>query len=64
MPKIKVNAVIERLDYKLRSALEEAVSNAIPDAVFNTDELWLEFVRTVNKKCSIWAPVPDSYIQK
>ena len=63
MAQIKLNVVIERLDYKLKTALEEAVINAIPGAEFDKDKLWLEFVRAVNKKCSIWAPVPDSYVK-
>jgi len=64
MVQIKINAVIERLEYKLKSALEETVTSAIPEATFDKDMLWLEFVRVVNRKCSTWAPIPDSYIKK
>ncbi len=64
MTQLKINVVIERFDYKLKSALEDAVSNTIPDATFDRDKPWLEFVRAVNKKCSTWAPVPDSYVKK
>jgi len=64
MARVKINVVIERLDYQIKGALEDAVSNTIPGATFDTDKLWLEFVRALNKKCSTWSIVPDSYVKK
>jgi hypothetical protein len=64
MPRIKVNAFIDRVDYKLKPALEEAVLNVIPGARFDKEMLWKEFLGVVNRKCSSWAKVPDSYIRK
>ena len=64
MARIKVNVVIEWVGYKIKSALEEAVQNTIPDARFDKEQLWKEFVGAINRKCSIWAKVPNSYIKK
>jgi len=64
MARIKVNSTIEWIGYKLKSALEEAVHNTVPEAQFDKDMLWKEFIAEINKKCSIWAKVPDSYIKK
>jgi hypothetical protein len=63
MAQIKVNVMIEWVDYKLKSALEEAVQNALPGVTFDREVLWKEFVSVVNRKCSIWAKVPDSYVR-
>ncbi len=63
MAQIKINAMIEWVEYRLKPALEEAVVNAIPGVQVDKDLLWKEFIGVVNKKCSIWANIPDSYIR-
>jgi hypothetical protein len=60
---IKINVVIEWVGYKVKTALEEAVLNAIPGVQFDKDLLWKEFVGAMNRKCSVWAKVPDSYVR-
>jgi len=64
MALVKVNAIVEYVAYKLKPVLEEAVTKTIPGIQVDKDELWKEFLRIVNRKCSIWAKVPDTYIKK
>jgi hypothetical protein len=64
MALVKVNAMIEYVAYKLKPVLEEAVTKTVPGHQFDKDELWKEFLRLVNRKCSVWAKVPDTYIRK
>lgn len=64
MAQIKVNVVIEWIGFKAKSALEEAVFNTVPGARFDREVLWKEFVGALNRKCSVWANVPDTYVKK
>lgn len=64
MAQVKVNVFIEWVDYRLKNALEEAVTNVMPGVLFDKDKLWKEFVGVVNRKCSVWAKVPDTYVRK
>jgi hypothetical protein len=63
MAQVKINVIIEWVDYKLKSALEEAVVNTLPGVQVDRETLWKEFVNIVNRKCSVWAKVPDSYVR-
>jgi hypothetical protein len=64
MAQVKLNVFIEWVDYRLKTALEEAVTNAIPGVRIDKEKLWKEFVGVVNRKCSVWAKVPDTYVRK
>ena len=64
MALFKVNAIVEYVAYKLKPVLEETVTKTVPGIQVYKDELWKEFLRIVNRKCSIWAKVPDTYIKK
>lgn len=64
MALVKVNAIVEYVAFKLKPVLEEAVTKTAPGIQFDKDELWKEFLRIVNRKCSVWAKVPDTYIKK
>lgn len=63
MAQIKINVIVEWVDYKLKSALEEAVANTLPGVQIDRETLWKEFVKVVNRKCSVWAKVPDTYVK-
>ena len=62
MARIKVQAVLESLDYDLRTALARAVQNQVPDAQFDPRSLYREFCREAGRKCSTWQRVPEQYI--
>jgi hypothetical protein len=63
MARVKILGIVEHLDSHFRSALEQAVQNAIPDAEFDKHELFREFVRAVGRKCSTWEGVPDQDVE-
>ncbi|MEW6195063.1 MAG: hypothetical protein AB1521_07905 [Bacteroidota bacterium] len=64
MARIKIEQVIDRLDFDLKNALEAAVKEVIPNAQFDKSTLFRAFVRAVSRKCSVWVTVPDNYVEK
>lgn len=63
MAKVKVADVIDHLDIDMRHALSDAVKAVIPGALFDEYQLFREFKRAVNRKCSTWESVPDRYVE-
>jgi hypothetical protein len=64
MAQIKIEEVIDYLDSDIRRALQEAVLRVIPNAEFDRNQLFREFVRAVGRKCRTWESVPDHYVEK
>lgn len=64
MAKIKIQSVVEHLDYDMKRALEDAVSRVFPDADVNRNQLFRVFVRSVGRKCSTWVNVSDNDVDK
>lgn len=64
MARVKIQSIIEHLDYDMKRALEDAVSHVLPDADVDRAEIYREFRRAVGRKCSTWVNVPDSDILK
>jgi hypothetical protein len=52
MAQIKLEAIIERLDPEMRRALEGAVKEVIPGAMFDSHALFRAFKRHINIACS------------
>jgi hypothetical protein len=63
MAEIKVEEVIDHLRSEMKRALEDAVTEVIPTAQYDRDELYREFKRAVYRKCNIWESVPDEYVR-
>jgi hypothetical protein len=63
MARIKIQSVIEKLDYELKRALEDAVGEVMPGAHIDRDELYRAFKRAVGRKCSTWVRIPDHHVQ-
>ena len=63
MARVKIEDVIESLDYGIKRALEDAVNRTIPNAQFDRNQLFREFRKAVGRKCSTWEKVPDRYIE-
>jgi len=64
MARIKIEAVIDRLDSNIRRALENAVKEVLPNANFDSYELFRAFKRAIGRKCNIWERIPDNYVEK
>jgi len=62
MARIKIEEVIDHLDYDLKRALEAAVKETIPNAQFDRQRLFKSFVKQVRRKCGTWENVPDGYV--
>jgi hypothetical protein len=55
--------VVDHLDTEMRSALEAAVKEAVPDAGnFDRYTLFRAFRRAVGRKCNTWGSIPNSYV--
>lgn len=63
MARIKIQSVIESLDYDMKRALETAVEEELPNANVDRNSLYRAFCRAVGRKCSTWVRVPDSYVE-
>lgn len=64
MAQVKIQSIIEHLDYDMKRALEDAVSRALPDTNIDRNELYREFYRAVGRKASTWVNVPDHDVKK
>lgn len=64
MARVRIEKIIDRLDSELRQALEDAVREVLPDAQFDSYELFRAFSRAVARKCSNWERVPDSCVDR
>jgi hypothetical protein len=63
MARIKIEGILEHLDGELSRALEDTLRRAFPDSKFNARNLYRDFVRAADRKCSTWEQVPDRYIE-
>jgi hypothetical protein len=63
MAQVKIQSIIEHLDYDMKRALEEAVSRVSPDSDIDRNELYREFRRAVGRKCSTWVSVADHDVE-
>jgi hypothetical protein len=64
MAQVKIQSLVEHLDYDMKRALEDAVSRALPHANIDRNELYREFCRAVGRKASIWVNVSDHDVKK
>lgn len=63
MARIKIEYVIDRLDYDMKRALEAAVEEVLPNATIDRNDLFRAFKRAVGRKCTTWVNIPDQYVK-
>jgi len=64
MAKVRIESIIEYLDYDMKRALERAVANVYPNVDIDRTELYRQFRRAVGVKCANWVDVPDRDVEK
>lgn len=64
MARVKIEEIVDHLSSEMRRALEDAVSEVIGDAAYDSYELFRAFKRAVYRKCNTWENVPDRYVEK
>lgn len=64
MAKVKIEEIINHLDFEIRNALEDALKKHFPKEKFNIDEVFDSFTQEVYLQCSTWESVPDRYVKK
>lgn len=63
MAQVKIESIIEHLDYDIKRALERAVQDVAPSTVIDRNHFYRQFLRAINRQCSTWTRVPDSYVK-
>ena len=64
MARVQPDEIVDELRSEFRRALEEAVNEVIPNAKFDSHELFRAFHRAVRRMCSSWEQISDRYIDK
>jgi hypothetical protein len=64
MARIKIEGIVEHLDFDLRRALADAVKEVLPNGIHvDKYSLFRAFRRAVGRKCNTWERVPDRYVE-
>jgi len=64
MARIKIQSIVEKLDYDMKRALEDAVQQTDNRIDIDRSQLFRAFKRAVGRKFSTWVTVPDDYVEK
>ena len=64
MARINIEEVIDNLDSDIRNALAAAVREVMPNANFDSYQLFRAFIRAVRRKCNTWERIPDQFVEK
>lgn len=64
MARVQPDEIVYELRSEFRRALEEAVNKVIPNAKFDSHELYRACHRAVRRKCSSWEQISNRYIDK
>ena len=64
MAQVKIQSIIEHLDYDMKRALEDELFHVLPNAHLDGNQLYREFIRAVGRKASTWVNVPDHDVKK
>ena len=64
MARVRIENIIDHLDYNIRRALKDAVDEVLPGVRCDERELFRAFKRALYRRCSTWERVPDMYVEK
>ncbi|TCK98021.1 hypothetical protein EDC19_0427 [Natranaerovirga hydrolytica] len=62
MARIKIEGVLESLDYDLKKALRDTIDEYSKQSSMSDSELFRLFVKKATRRCSTWERVPDRFI--
>jgi hypothetical protein len=63
MAQIRIQSIVEKLDYEMKRALEDAVRRVLPDAQVDRTQLFKEFRKAVGRKVAAWVSVSDGDVK-
>lgn len=63
MSRVKIEYLLDDLSTEMRSALEAAVKEVLPDAQVDRYKLFRAFKRAVGRKCRTWERVRDDHVE-
>ena len=64
MAKVKIENIIDHLDFEIRKALEATLNEHFPGQSFDSRAVFRTFKKKVYRKCNVWENVPDDYVEK
>lgn len=64
MAKIKLEAVMSRIDSEMKSALKLALNQHLSDQEVDANSIYKTFKKKVASKCSSWVTISDDYVMK
>ena len=64
MAKVRIEEIVEHLDYDMKRALEDAISRVLPGIKIDRTSLYRAFRKAVGRKCSTWVDVSDNDVEK
>lgn len=64
MARVKIEAIIGKLDSGMKRALEDALHRLVPTTRVDRTQHFKAFLKAVNRKCRTWEQVPDDLIEK
>lgn len=62
MARVKIESIIYELSGEIRGALNESVRRVLPTAEFNSDDLFREFMKALDRHSNTWERVPNDYV--
>jgi hypothetical protein len=63
MAKIRIEKVLDKLDFELSRAMEAAIKKNIPnDVQFDRSKVYRDFVNQSFLKCSSWVDIDEDYL--
>lgn len=63
MIKIKIEDVVDHLEYDLRRALAATIKEHFPNQNFDDRNLFRTFKKEVYKKCNTWESIPERFVK-
>ncbi|MFA5044922.1 MAG: hypothetical protein WC542_03210 [Paludibacter sp.] len=64
MAQVKIEEIINHLDYKIRKSLEATLEEHFPNQNFDTRSVFRTFKRQISRKCDTWEDVPDDLVER
>jgi hypothetical protein len=64
MAEIQMSTIVAKLPSEMKKSLEHAVKAVMPDAEFDTAQLYKQFEYAVARKFTDWTEVPNEAVKK
>jgi hypothetical protein len=63
MAEVDIEEIVDSLRSEVTRALDDAVTEVLPDAEIDRNDLFRAFKQAIRRKCATWEKVPDSTVK-